>query len=90
MPAGLHSQEKACKQEERLLAKLSTIDLDPTLSMVLQDETRLLLDGGSWSGLGIGVHPETFPMHMFAHFLFLKLVPRDPDLAYRVGLRAMR
>lgn len=29
-------------------------------------------------------------MHTFAKFLFLALLPHDTDLAYRVGLRAMR
>lgn len=45
MPSGIHSQEKACKQEERLLAKINTIELDSTLLTVLQKETRLLLEG---------------------------------------------
>ncbi|GFR94922.1 zinc finger SWIM domain-containing protein 5 [Elysia marginata] len=90
MPSGIHPQEKACKQEERLLARLNTIELDSTLFHVLQRETLLLLEGGLWSGLGIGIHPESYPMHMFAHFLFMKLISRDEDLAYQVGLRAMR
>ncbi|KAK0052119.1 zinc finger SWIM domain-containing protein 5-like isoform X1 [Biomphalaria pfeifferi] len=90
MPTGLQSQEKSCKQEERLLAKLSTIELDSTLFQVLQKTTNLLLEGGYASGLGLGIHPESYPMHTCAHFLFLKLVSRDEDLAYKVGLRAMR
>ena len=45
MPQGIHSQEKACKQEERLLAKLNTIELDSSLLQVLQKQTNVLLDG---------------------------------------------
>ena len=29
-------------------------------------------------------------MHTYARFLFSGLLPYDPDLAYKVGLRAMR
>lgn len=46
--------------------------------------------GGSGSGLGHGVHPNSAPMHTFAKYLFVKLLPCDADLAFRVGLRAMR
>lgn len=49
-----------------------------------------LFSAGSQSGLGIGIHPESYPMHTFAKFLFNSLLPHDQDLAYRVGLRAMR
>ena len=90
MPAGLYSQEKACKQEERLLQKLQEMELDPVLVVVLRRQTLLLLESGPTSGLGSGIHPESIPMHTFAKFLFLALLPHDTDLAYRVGLRAMR
>ena len=46
--------------------------------------------GGPSSGLGLGIHTESVPMHTFARYLFSSLLPYDPDLAYRVGLRAMR
>ncbi|KAJ4448512.1 hypothetical protein ANN_10528 [Periplaneta americana] len=46
--------------------------------------------GGPSSGLGLGIHPESIPMHTFARFLFLSLLNYYPDLAYEVGLRAMR
>ena len=45
MPHGLYAQEKACKQEERLLERLQSIDLDPTLLRVLQRQVTLLLEG---------------------------------------------
>jgi len=90
MPAGLYSQEKACKQEERLLQKLQEMELDAVLVVVLRRQSLLLLDSGPTSGLGSGIHPESIPMHTYAKFLFLALLPHDTDLAYRIGLRAMR
>ncbi|KAK4885452.1 hypothetical protein RN001_001723 [Aquatica leii] len=90
MPIGLYAQEKACKQEDRLIAKLQEIDLDNSLVAVLRRQAIVLLEGGPTSGLGIGIHPESVPMHTFARFLFLSLLNYYPDLAYEVGLRAMR
>ena len=90
MPAGLYSQEKACKQEERLLQKLQEMELDTVLVAVLRKQSMMLLESGPTSGLGSGIHPESIPMHTYAKFHFLALLPHDTDLAYRVGLRAMR
>ncbi|GLG97797.1 Zinc finger protein SWIM domain-containing protein, putative [Gryllus bimaculatus] len=90
MPAGLYAQEKSCKQEDRLIAKLQEIELDNSLVAVLRRQAIVLLEGGPSSGLGIGIHPESVPMHTFARFLFLSLLNYYPDLAYEVGLRAMR
>lgn len=50
----------------------------------------ILYLGGPFSGLGCGIHPESVPMHTFAKYLFTALLPYDSDLAYSVGLRAMR
>ena len=90
MPVGVYAQEKACKQEERLIARLQRMDLDTTLVAVLRKQATLLLEGGPSSGLGVGIHTESVPMHTFSRFLFTSLLPYDPDLAYRVGLRCMR
>ncbi|XP_060536491.1 zinc finger SWIM domain-containing protein 4-like isoform X2 [Cylas formicarius] len=90
MPVGLYAQEKSCKQEDRLIAKLQDIELDNSLVAVLRRQAIILLEGGPTSGLGIGIHPESIPMHTFARFLFLSLLNYYPDLAYEVGLRAMR
>lgn len=57
---------------------------------VLRRQAIVLLEGGPTSGLGLGIHPESIPMHTFARFLFLALLNYYPDLAYEVGLRAMR
>ena len=59
MPAGLYAQEKSCKQEDRLIAKLQEIELDNSLVAVLRRQTIVLLEGGPSSGLGI--HPENIP-----------------------------
>jgi hypothetical protein len=90
MPPGFYAQEKACKQEDRMIAKLQDIELDSTLVSVLRRQTMTLLDGGPFSGLGSGIHPESVPMHTFAKYLFNALHNYDQDLSYNVGLRAMR
>lgn len=83
-------QEKACKQEDRLIAKLQEMEMDNCLIAVLRRQAIVLLEGGPSSGLGYGIHPESVPMHTFARFLFHSLLNYYPDLAYEVGLRAMR
>ncbi|XP_073994707.1 zinc finger SWIM domain-containing protein 5-like isoform X2 [Rhodnius prolixus] len=90
MPPGLYAQEKSCKQEDRLILKLQEMELDNSLIAVLRRQAIVLLEGGPSSGLGIGIHPESIPMHTFARFLFHALLNYYPDLAYEVGLRAMR
>lgn len=69
---------------------MQEIELDNSLVAVLRRQAIILLEGGPTSGLGIGIHPESIPMHTFARFLFLSLLNYYPDLAYEVGLRAMR
>jgi len=90
MPTGYYAQEKACKQEDRLIAKLQDIELDSILIAVLRKQAMLLHEAGPFSGLGWGIHAESVPMHNFAKYLFNALLPYDPDLAYNIGLRAMR
>lgn len=50
----------------------------------------LLSAGGPFSGLGEVIHRESVPMHTFAKYLFSALLPHDPDLSYKLALRAMR
>lgn len=64
--------------------------MDTNLVGVLRRQAIVLLDGGPTSGLGLGVHRDSIPMHTFARFLFVALLDYYPDLAYEVGLRAMR
>ncbi|KAL4235965.1 Zinc finger SWIM domain-containing protein 6 [Mactra antiquata] len=90
MPTGLYAQEKTCKQEEKLLSKLQALEFDSTLVKVLCRQCVQMLDGGPTCGLGMGIHTESYPMHTFAKFLFTSLLTHDEDLAYRIGLRALR
>ena len=90
MPAGLYSQEKVIRQEEKLLARLGELQLDASLLAVLCRQAGLLLEAGPSSSLGQGIHPESSPVHAFAKFLFLAVLPHDPDLAFRVGRQSLR
>jgi hypothetical protein len=90
MPAGLYSQEKVIRQEERLIGRLGELQLDPSLLSVVCRQAELLLEMGPASALGCGIHPESSPVHAFAKFLFLAIVPHNPDLAFRVGRNALR
>ena len=90
MPAGLYSQEKALKQEQRIISKLQELDLDPILLKVHARQAATQLEMGPTSGIGFGIHPESIPMQTFAKYLFHTLLPHEFELAFKVGLRAMR
>lgn len=90
MPFSPYAQDKARVQEEQLIRKLSDIDLDPMLVSALRKQAEIQLNGGPYSGLGSGIHVESAPMHTFARFLFTSLLPFDVDLAYNIGIKAMR
>lgn len=90
MPIGLYSQHVICKQQDQLIARLRHISLDRLLVEVMKQLTSQMMHGGPSSGLGMSVHPESVPMHTLARFLFDCLLTHYPDLAFQVGLRAMR
>ncbi|XP_071392302.1 zinc finger SWIM domain-containing protein 6-like isoform X2 [Centroberyx affinis] len=90
MPDGLYAQEKVCRNEEQLLAKLQEVELDDSLVKIFRKQAVFLLEGGPYSGLGEIVHRESVPMHTFARYLFTSLLPHDAELAYKIALRAMR
>eukprot|EP00066_Takifugu_rubripes_P003107 XP_003965449.1 PREDICTED: zinc finger SWIM domain-containing protein 6-like [Takifugu rubripes] len=90
MPDGLYAQEKVCRNEEQLLAKLQEISLDEKLVKIFQKQGSILLEAGPYSGLGELLFRESVPMHTFAKHLFTSLLPHDADLAYKIALRAMR
>lgn len=90
IPLGFYSQDKACRQEEHLIAQLNLLNFDNMLYPVLKTQTELLLKSGPFSSLGLGVQKNSIPMHTFARFLFSKFVKKDLDLAFKLGLRAMR
>ncbi|KAF7649098.1 hypothetical protein LDENG_00147360, partial [Lucifuga dentata] len=90
MPDGLYAQEKVCRNEEQLLAKLQEVELDGTLVKIFRKQAVFLLEAGPYSGLGELLHRESVPMHTFTKYLFSSLLPHDADLAYKLALRAMR
>lgn len=45
MPDGLYAQEKVCRNEEQLLAKLQEISLDEKLVKIFQKQGSILLEG---------------------------------------------
>ncbi|XP_068095614.1 zinc finger SWIM domain-containing protein 5 isoform X1 [Hyperolius riggenbachi] len=90
MPEGLYAQDKVCRNEEQIIARLQELELDAVLVQTLRKQCILLLEGGPFSGLGEIIHRESVPMHTFAKYLFTALLPHDADLAYKLSLRAMR
>ena len=95
---GLYAQEKGCKQEERLIHRLQEISSASATSCcdkklllsTIRYQAYLLLKMGSKSGFGKTVHRESVPMQTFAKYLFGVLLPYDRELAFKIGLRAMR
>ena len=45
MPDGLYSQEKVCRNEEHLIAKLQEVDLDDALVNIFRKQAVFLLEG---------------------------------------------
>ncbi|XP_031196429.1 zinc finger SWIM domain-containing protein 4 [Mastomys coucha] len=90
LPEGLYAQDKVVRNEEQLLALLEEVELDERLVQVLRKQAGLLLEGGPFSGFGEVIFRESVPMHTCARYLFTALLPHDPDLAFRLALRAMR
>ncbi|KAM3600096.1 uncharacterized protein V6R79_017461 [Siganus canaliculatus] len=90
MPDGLYAQEKVCRNEEQLLARLQDLDSDEALVKIFCKQAVFLLEAGPYSGLGELLYRESVPMHTFAKYLFSSLLPHDAELAYQIALRAMR
>ncbi|XP_029025233.1 zinc finger SWIM domain-containing protein 6 [Betta splendens] len=89
MPDSLYSQEKFCRNQEHLLAKLQEVGSD-SLVKIIRRQAVYLLEAGPYSGLGEIIHRESVPMQTFAKYLFNSLLPHDVELAYKIALRAMR
>lgn len=45
MPEGLYAQEKVCRNEEQIVAKLQEMELDDVLVQTLRKQAVLLLEG---------------------------------------------
>lgn len=52
MPDGLYAQEKVCRNEEQLLAKLQEVALDDTLVKIFRKQAVVLLEGSYPSHVG--------------------------------------
>lgn len=90
MPHGLYSQQLICKQQDQMIARLRNVDLDQLLVEKIKNLSSQMMDGGPTSGFGESIHPESVPMHTLARFLFASLLNQHCDLAFKIGLRAMR
>lgn len=47
MPEGLYAQDKVCRNEEQIVAKLQEMELDDVLVQTLRKQAVLLLEGTS-------------------------------------------
>lgn len=90
MPHGLYSQQLICKQQDQMIARLRNVDLDQLLVEKIKNLSSQMMDGGPTSGFGETIHSESVPMHTLARFLFASLLNQHSDLAFSIGLRAMR
>lgn len=45
MPEGLYAQDKVCRNEEQIIARLQDLELDPVLVQTLRKQCILLLEG---------------------------------------------
>lgn len=54
MPNGEYLQDKSLRQEERMIAKLHDLEYNPNLIATLCKQAKALLEGGPYSGLGLG------------------------------------
>ena len=50
MPDGLYAQEKVCRNEEQLLAKLQEVELEETLVKIFRKQAVFLLEGEAAEG----------------------------------------
>lgn len=51
MPEGLYAQDKVCRNEEQIIARLQDLELDPVLVQTLRKQCILLLEGGDLAHL---------------------------------------
>ncbi|CAD5110853.1 DgyrCDS219 [Dimorphilus gyrociliatus] len=85
-----YKETVARQQEKDLIQLLRKVPLDDRVIAALRDQVSLMFDGGAGSALEALIHPDSAPIHYFAKFLFQSLLPHDNDLAFKVGIRALR
>uniref|UniRef100_A0A914WWL1 Uncharacterized protein n=1 Tax=Plectus sambesii TaxID=2011161 RepID=A0A914WWL1_9BILA len=83
-----YAKQKTVKQEQKLIAKIKALTLDDNLMTVVTRQAHLLLTA-NWSGL-TGLLTQPAPVHTVACHLFESLLEKSAELAYQVGLTAMR
>jgi len=72
MPPGDYAQEKALKQEEKLISQLECLELTNDLIKVLRDQVLWLLDGQFLQTVQHCSH--LLLIHLHVHGLLMKLV----------------
>ncbi|KAG7227415.1 hypothetical protein INR49_000421, partial [Caranx melampygus] len=82
MPEGLYAQDKVCRNEEQIVAKLQELELDDLLVQTLRKQAIQLLDAGPFSGLGEVIHRESVPMHTFAKLPVLESSAGSEDVGH--------
>lgn len=83
--------DRAVRQEAELISKLETIDTsDPNLLEIVKNQAALLLQGAPFHNSSCGVSTDSAPLHTFAKYLFDTLVGHYPQLAYKVGVYALK
>lgn len=65
MPDGLYAQEKVCRNEEQLLAKLQEVELDDSLVKIFRKQAVFLLEGKRAKSS----HPLVSNAPLLPHFL---------------------
>lgn len=91
IPTVTTAHERAVRQESELISKLESIDTsDPLLIEILKHQTTLILEGGPFQNSCCGVTTDSAPLHTFATYLFESLVPHYSQLAYKIGVYALK
>ena len=90
MPRNSNAQELMKKQEEALISRLRSIDLDSILKTVLRNHVWMLLNDDFPSLLSSYIDRNCVAMHSFAYYLFNSLIDVDQELAFQVGFRSVR
>lgn len=76
MPDGLYAQEKVCRNEEQLLAKLQEVELDDSLVKIFRKQAVFLLEGEDVGRLNTQRHPHIF-RHASSSFSYSFCPPRS-------------
>lgn len=91
IPTIATAHDRAVRQEQEIIRKLESIDTDdPLLIDILKHQATLLLGGGPFQNSCCGIPTDSAPLHTYARYLFDSLVVHCPQLAYKVGVYALK